>query len=138
MKKQSLIAGAVFVLTVIGVAVINLAGAWYGGPADIGHLAATAVYVCAVTGFLILGRNDRIAGKAAFAWSLLSFISGVWSLLMRLLHSGFVISAFISVLSSVPLYGLRHWLDWTYTYAVAAGVSLVWLVWSGFFLRKQQ
>lgn len=137
MKKEVLLSGIAFALAVMAVAVANLAGAIYGGAAGIGSLIATAFYVGIVTGLLIFGRKNPVLKKIGFVWSLLSFLSALWSLLMRLLHSGFVISALISVLSSVPFYGLRYRLDWTVTYALAAGVSLVWLVWSGAVLGRK-
>lgn len=136
MSKSILLSAAVLLLTVIAVFAVNLGGAWYGGTAGTAALGATVVYVGAVTVFLMTGRSSRVGVRVGFVWSLLSFLSAAWSLLMRLLHSGFVISALISTLTSVPFYGLRLWLDWTATYAVAAVVSLVWLVFSGLSLRK--
>lgn len=128
MKRRTALSLAIWVLAVIGAAALNLAGAWYGGSANLSSLAATIGYLCATTGFLILGRANSIGSRLGFLWSLLSFLSAFWSLIMRLAHSGFIISAIFSLLSAVPFYGLRHWLDWTATYALATGVSLMWLV----------
>lgn len=136
MTKSFLSSAAVLLLTVVAVFTVNLGGAWYGGTASPAALGATVVYAGAVTVFLMTGRGSRVGVRVGFVWSLLSFLSAAWSLLMRLLHSGFVISAIISILTSVPFYGLRLWLDWTATYAVAAAVSLAWLVFSGLALRK--
>lgn len=128
MNQRATASGILWVLAILIVAAGNLAGAWYGGPAKALSLAATLVYICATTGFLIFGRTSPVWGTVGFLWSLLSFVSAFWSLVMRLAHSGFIISALISLLSAVPFYGLRYWLGWTAAYALATGVSLAWLV----------
>lgn len=107
---------------VVAVTVANLGGAWMGGTAKLTSLLATLLYVCAVPLFLLPGTT-----KLGFAWSLLTLASAAFSLIMRLLKQGFVISAMLSVFASVPFYGLRYWLDWTGVYAAGCAVGLCWL-----------
>ena len=106
----------------------NLGGAWMGDPAGAGNLAATAVYVLFWGLFTWRGRDVRPLARAAFVLSLATFLSAAQSLLWRLLESGGFLAGFLSLFASVPLYGLRMFLDWTGLYAAAAALSLVWLL----------
>lgn len=120
----------------VGCFVINAGGAWMGGPAGVGNLVVTALYVVFWGVFTLVSRKYGPLLRVSFVISLLTFISAANSLVRRLLGGGGFISGFVSVFASVPFYGLRWFMDWTPLYAAATAVSLGWLVCTGAGLRK--
>lgn len=116
--------------------VINIGGAWYGGPANGGQFIVTVLYIIFWGVFTVVSHKFSPLVKASFLISLVTFISSANSLVCRLLGSGGFIAAFTSVFASVPFYGLRFILDWTGLYTVVTVLSLIWLVYSAIHLRK--
>lgn len=116
--------------------IINAPGAWEGGPAQIGHLITTIVYLIFWSIFSILSRKYKPLLNVSFVISLLTVISSANGLMWRLLDQGGFISAFISIFTSIPFYGLRMFLDWTGLYFVATVLSLCWLIYTGVYLRR--
>lgn len=116
--------------------VINAGGAWMGGPASLGQLAVTVLYIVFWGVFSVASRRFAPLVKVSFVISLLTFIAAANSLVQVLMGNGGFLSAFISVFASVPLYGLRYLMDWTGLYVVAAALSLGWLVYTGYHLRR--
>ena len=115
---------------------INLGGAWMGGPAEAGELAVTLCY-CVFWGiFSVVTRKIRSLSRFSFVLSLLTLISAAAALICRLTDTGFIVVALISVFASVPMYGLTFWLDWTGVYAVALGLALLWLLFAAVNLRR--
>ena len=115
---------------------INLGGAWMGGPAGAAELAVTLCY-CVFWGiFSMVTRRIRPLARFSLVLSLLTLISAAVSLVCRLTGGGFIVAALLSVFASVPLYGLTFWLDWTGVYAAALCLALVWLLFTGVNLRR--
>lgn len=116
--------------------VINVGGAWMGGPASAGQLAVTILYCIFWGVFTVASRNFGPLVRVSFVISLLTFLSAFNSLVWVLLGGGGFITAFLSVFASVPFYGLRFFLQWEGLYAVATAISILWLVYTGVNLRK--
>lgn len=108
---------------------INVGAAWWGGKADIGHLATTLLYLLVWFAFTYLSRNFRPMIRLSFVMSLLTFISSMISLRAIIFGAGFI-SAFLSVFASVPFYGLRFFMKWKSVYITTTLLSLCWLIYT--------
>ena len=130
--------GALFLAVVLTAASVlcNGAGAWLGGPASLGQFFVTVAYMAAWSACILLAGKSRIPAKLCWAFSLLTFLSALGSLVCRILKYGGFLSAFFSTPASVPFYGLRLFLGWDGLYAAAAVVALFWTAWTSFCLRK--
>ncbi len=120
------ILGIVLALAVIlsGFAV-NLSGALYGGPANIGEFIATLLYIVFWGIFTVVTREYRPFVKLSFVMSLLTLISSASSLLFRFVD-GFIVALLLSVFASVPFYGLRLCMGWTEVYFTVTVISFLW------------
>lgn len=131
--------GLFLALLVTGITfAVNLAGAWYGGPANLGQLTMTIIYIafwCVFTGLSIKYVQLR---KIVFAISLLTLVSAAISFLCVAINQGFVIEALISMFVSVPFYGVRNFTSWEGLYGGAFVVSLIWFVFAIWQLRKNK
>ena len=136
--RSSLVWISVALAVMVGCFVSNIGGAWMGGPANIGQFIATILYIIFWGIFSAATRKYGLLANVSFVISLLTAISAINSLFWRLMGSGWIISALVSVFASVPFYGLRLLMDWTALYAVASGFSLVWLIYTGINLRRIQ
>jgi len=126
-SRPHLCAAAVTAAVTVLCFAANLGGAAFGNPADAWQLALTLLYA-AVWGVFSVRFSDRpFCAKAAFLFSLLTFISALSSLFCRLTDSGFIIAALLSVFASVPFYGLRFFMDWTGLYATVFLLAAAWL-----------
>lgn len=123
---------------VIGCCSVNLLAAFEGGKATAISLTATLIYIIGMGAFTFITRHIYPFAKFSFVFSLLTFLSAVFSTICRLTKAGGFISLFLSFLSAVPFYGLRITLDWTKTYMAASMISLVWLIFAGLNWRKIQ
>ncbi len=136
-RARRSLAGILLALAVMaGCFAVNLAGAWEGGPAHAGQLAASLCYAVFWGVFSVASRNYLPLIRVSFVISLLTCISAISSLIWRLLGGGGFLAAALSVFASVPFYGLRLFLDWTCLYAAAALLALGWLAYTGWKLRK--
>ena len=118
------------VIVTAGCFASNLGGAWMGHPAKVAQLLMTAVYLIFWGLFTFSTRKKTAPVWISVVMSTLTSIGAVSSLVMRLLHSGFMFAPILSTFASVPFYGLRLWMDWTPLYAIASVISLLWLVYS--------
>lgn len=136
--RTNLIWISVALAVMVGCFVSNIGGAWMGGPAHIGQFVATILYIIFWGVFSVMTKRYGLLANISFVISLLTAIAAINSLFWRLMGSGWIISALVSVFASVPFYGLRMLMDWTALYAVATGISLIWLIYTGRNLRKIQ
>ena len=133
---RSLLGVAMALAVMAACFLVNLGGAWMGGPAGAAELAVTLCY-CVFWGiFSMVTRRIRPLARFSLVLSLLTLISAAVSLVCRLTGGGFIVAALLSVFASVPLYGLTFWLDWTGVYAAALCLALVWLLFTGVNLRR--
>lgn len=131
------IIGIIIALAVmISCLVLNVGGAWMGGPAPIGNLIATILYCVFWTVFTVVSRDIKVLAKVSFFISLFTLVSSSVGFGFRLFHAGDFIIAFISVFSSVPMYGLRFFMDWTGLYAVSTVLSVLWVIYTAMNLRR--
>ena len=114
---------------------VNFGGAWMGDRASPGHLAVTGLYTVFWFVFAALARPFRPLLRVAFVLCLLTAVSGLLGLVGRLAGGGYLL-AFCAVFASVPLYGLRLFLDWTWLYTTAAAAGLAGAWWTGRGLRR--
>lgn len=114
----------------VGCFCLNTGGAWEGGPAGAGHFAVTLVYLLFWGLFTVQARRYRALTAVAFWVSLLTFVSAAAGLWWRLTSSGGFLAPLLAAPAAVPFYGLRWRLDWTAVYAVAAALSLGWLLYA--------
>lgn len=116
---------------------INAWGALDGGPAEIGNLMATMLYLFFWIVFSIVCRNYGPLIKMSFIISLLTFISAANSFMFLLiLGGGGFIAGFIALFSATPFYGLTICVEWIHLYAIATIFSLCWLIYTGACMRK--
>ena len=134
--RRNLIWIGIALAVMVGCFVSNIGGAWMGGPADAGQFIATVFYILFWGLFTVMTRQYGVLAKVSFIISLVTFIGALNSLVMRLLSEGWILAALISTFASVPFYGLRLFMDWTALYAVATGISLVWLIYSAVNQRR--
>ena len=114
----------------------NAQAAWRGGPAGIGNLAATIIYLIFWGVFSVVSRKYKVLINISFVVSLFTCISAINGLVWRLLGSGGFISAFITIFTSIPFYGLRYFMDWTALYVTAGVISIGWLIYTGKCLKR--
>ena len=118
------------VIVTAGCFASNLDGAWMGNPAKFTQFLITAAYIIFWGSFTFSTRIKPAMVWISVVMSALTFIGAASSLVMRLLHSGFMFAAILSTFASVPFYGLRFLMDWTPLYAVVSVISLLWLIYS--------
>lgn len=116
--------------------VINIGGAWEGGPARIGHLVVTIIYLIFWGVFTVISRKYSPLIKISFVISLLTFISSANGLVWKMFGQGGFVSAFISIFTSIPFYGLRSFMDWSMLYVAATVLSLCWLIYTILYMKK--
>lgn len=114
----------------VGCFCLNTGGAWEGGPAGAGHFAVTVVYLLFWGFFTAQARRYRSLTTIAFWVSLVTFVSAAAGLWWRLTDTGGFVAPLLAAVSAVPFYGLRWAMDWTAVYAVAAALSLGWLLYT--------
>ena len=129
-KYANIIWISLAVIVTVGCFASNLSGAWMGSPAKATQFIMTAVYIIFWGLFTFSTCNRTKTVWISVVMSALTFIGAVSSLVMRLLHSGFIFAAILSTFASVPFYGLRFLMDWTPLYAIASVISLLWLIYS--------
>ncbi len=114
---------------VISCFVTNAGGGLAGGRANGIHLTATIFYGVFWILFLVCSRNYMPLVKFSFVIGCISFVSAAIGLLATLFSfGGFFTGILVAILVGAPFYGLRAFMDWTELYAVAAGCSLVWVI----------
>jgi len=135
-KKLSgiVIAAAVMISCIV----INAGGAWEGGPATAGELITTVIYLIFWGVFSIASRKYALFVNISYVISLLTTISSANALFWNFIGRGGFFSAFISIFTSVPFYGLRYFMGWRGLYITATIISLVWLVYTGIHLKKTE
>lgn len=116
--------------------VINTGGAWEGGAAQIGHLVVTLIYLIFWGVFTVISRKYSPLIKISFVISLLTFISSANGMIWKMFGQGGFVSAFISIFTSIPFYGLRTFMDWSMLYVAATVLSLCWLIYTIFYMKK--
>lgn len=134
--RSNLIWIGIALAVMIGCFVLNIGGAWMGGPADVGQFIATVFYILFWGLFTVMTKQYGVLAKVSFIISLVTFIGAFNSLIMRLISGGWILAALISMFASVPFYGLRLFMDWTLLYAVATCISLVWLIYTAVNQRR--
>ena len=118
------------VIVTAGCFTSNLDGAWMGHPAKTTQFLITAAYIIFWGSFTFSTRSKPAMAWISVVMSAFTFIGAATSLMMRLLHSGFIFAAILSTFASVPFYGLRFLMDWTPLYAIVSIISLLWLIYS--------
>lgn len=134
--RKNLFGIIVAIALMISCFVINTGGAWEGGPAQIGHLVVTIIYLIFWGVFTVISRKYSPLVKMSFVISLLTFISSISGLVWRMFGQGGFVSAFISIFTSIPFYGLRSFMDWSMLYVAATVLSLCWLIYTILYMKK--
>ena len=134
--RKTLFGIIVALAVMIACLVINVGGAFEGGPAHIGELITTILYCIFWGVFTVTSRHIGPLVTTSFVISLLSTISAINGLVWRLLGEGGFIAAFISIFTSIPFYGFRYFMGWTALYAVASVLSIGWLIYTGYYRRR--
>lgn len=116
--------------------VINASAVIEGSVAEIGNLIATIVYVIFWCVFSVISKKYVPMIKAVFIISLFTFISAANGLVWNLLGQGGFVSEFISILTSIPFYGIRTFMGWRGLYVIATVFSFGWVIYSGVYMNK--
>lgn len=136
-KARKNVLGIVLALTVTTVCILlNLGGAWEGGPAAPENFAVTTLYFVFWCVFLRVCRNYAPLAGFACAVSGLTFLSAAVGFAASALGCGGFITAFIGIAASVPFYGLRFFAGWTQLYGIAALLSLGCTVYAAAAVRR--
>lgn len=113
---------------IISCFVINLSAAWEGGPAAIGNLIVTILYVVFWGAFSVFSRKYVPLINTSFVMSLITLVASLTGLIAQLSGGAGFITALLGTFSAVPFYGLRYFMEWVGLYATASVLSLGWLV----------
>lgn len=119
---------------------VNLGDAWMGGRAELRHLAASALYVVFWAVFTFASRASRGMLRLCQLAAALTLGAGVTGLLARVLSFAplLIPALLLSPLSSVPMFGLRRFLEWEGLEVVTVLLSGVWLAVSTLLIRRQK
>lgn len=135
LRKQILVI-IVALAVVFACVAVNLGPAWMGGPAPLGSLCTTLLYSAVFTLLVVRTRQYRPFVRCLWAVSLVLFFSASWAVLCTFLNCGGFLSAFLGLFAAIPFYGFRMFLDWPFTYGLAAGISFVWLALTSLYRRR--
>lgn len=116
----------------------NLADAWMGGRASYLHLSAGIIYVLFWAVFTFVARRSRGMLRLCQIIALLGLGGALTGLMARSAIGDFLIipALLLTPFSTVPLYGLRMFWDWTEMELFSSMLSLLWLGVSTYLLRK--
>jgi len=118
----------------------NLGDAWMGNRALPRHLAAGAIYILFWAVFTFAARRSRGMLRFCQVIALLGLGGALTGLLARVPFSDLLIipALLLTPFSTVPMYGLRMFWDWTGMELFSAALSLLWLCVSSYLLRRQK
>lgn len=125
------------ILVTAGTFAINLGGAWDGGPANVGQLLMTIVYIAFWCSFSWFSLKYKSLLKVTFVCGLLTFLSALLSFVCVMTNRGFIIEALLSVFASVPFYGFRFFMSWEVLYGIVSIISFLWLGFTVIQVRKK-
>ena len=128
---------AIFALSCVS----NLGDGWMGNHATPRHLIVGVIYVLFWVIFTFVARHSHEMLRFCQIIALLGLGAAATGLLARFFPSCelLVIPALLlTPFSSVPLYGLRMFLDWTQFELASGGLSLLWLGITFLLLRREK
>ena len=127
------------VVVYISCFLVNAGGAWYGGPAELYHLVATAVYALFWVLFTFNARHSGGMARCCLVLAVLTLLAAVTGLLTRSLELDILMipARLLAPFSSVPMYGLRFFCGWTGLELVTILLSSGWLLYSRRIFHKE-
>jgi len=135
LRKRILIAA--IPLVCFSCARANLGIAWMGTRPEGYALAVTAAYILFWLVFTLSARHSRFMRGCCMLFSTATLLAALLGLVVRSLGWEVLTipALLLTVFSTVPMYGLRLFLDWTGLELVSLSLSLLW---SGyvFFLHR--
>lgn len=119
---------------------VNLGDGWMGNRAKPAHLVVGAIYLLFWALFTFAARRSYGMLRLCQIIALLGLGGAATGLLVRTVSWELLVipALLLTPFSSIPLYGLRMFLDWTGMELVSGGLSLLWLCVSSYLLWKQK
>ena len=118
----------------------NLGIAWLGIRPEGYALAITAAYILFWLVFTLSSRYSRFMTGCCMFFSAATLLAAVLGLAVRSFgwDALTILALLLAVFSTVPMYGLRLFLDWTGLELVSLSLSLLWLGYTLFLRRAKK
>lgn len=129
LKNRLWIAGAFLMLALC--AAVNLTGAWFEySPATVWNLLVSLAYLAFWVAFTVCARNSVVRTRAVRVVASLTLVGGILALIVHSAQVWLLMppAFLLTLLTGIPLYGLRMFLGWKELYALCALLGGLWLI----------